>query len=154
MSEMMTRHLTIRGRVQGVGYRNYFEYKARQLGISGWVRNRSDGSVEAVVHGAAAAVDAIIECARRGPRAAQVNSVEVREESGDYALFETRPTVWVGMGSDTIIHLPRPPHALRHRAPLAQRLNLLGEPLAAQRPALVCAIADQLQIILRHRRPE
>ena len=89
----MTRHLTIRGRVQGVGYRNYLEYEARQSGICGWVRNRSDGSVEAVVHGPAAAVDAIIECARRGPRAAQVSSVEVREESGDYATFETRPAL-------------------------------------------------------------
>ena len=89
----MTRHLTIRGRVQGVGYRNYLEYEARQSGICGWVCNRSDGSVEAVVHGPAAAVDAIIECARRGPRAAQVSSVEVREESGDYATFETRPTL-------------------------------------------------------------
>ena len=89
----MTRHLTIRGRVQGVGYRNYLEYQAQQLGICGWVRNRSDGSVEAVVHGPATAVEAIIECARRGPRAAQVSSVEVREDAGDYALFETRPTV-------------------------------------------------------------
>ena len=87
------KHLRITGRVQGVGYRNYLECKARQLGISGWVRNRGDGSVEAVVHGAAAAVDAIIECARHGPRAAQVSSIEVREDAGDYALFETRPTV-------------------------------------------------------------
>ncbi len=93
-----SKHLRITGRVQGVGFRNYIEYKAQQLGISGWVRNRSDGSVEAVVHGAPAAVEAIIECARRGPRAAQVSSVEVREDAGDgaagrYTGFETRQTV-------------------------------------------------------------
>lgn len=88
-----SKHLRITGRVQGVGFRNYIEYKAQQLGLCGWVRNRSDGSVEAMVHGAPAAVDAIIEYARRGPRAAQVSSVEVREDTGGYARFETRPTV-------------------------------------------------------------
>ncbi len=89
----ISRHLRITGHVQGVGYRNYLEYQAQQLGISGWVRNRSDGSVEAVVHGTPAAVEAIIECARRGPRASQVSNVEVREDAGDYASFETRQTV-------------------------------------------------------------
>lgn len=93
-----SKHLRITGRVQGVGFRNYIEYKAQQLGLCGWVRNRGDGSVEAVVHGAPAAVDVVIECARRGPRAAQVSSVEVREDAGDgsaghYTRFETRPTV-------------------------------------------------------------
>ena len=93
MTEILTRHLTIRGRVQGVGFRNYVAYKAGELGVRGWVRNRTDGSVEAVVQGIPAAVGAIIECAHRGPRAAEVSSLEVREEpSGDYAAFETRPT--------------------------------------------------------------
>ncbi len=92
MNELITRHLSIRGRVQGVGFRNYMAYKAGELGIRGWVRNCTDGSVEAVVQGTPAAVTAIIECAHRGPRAAQVDSVDAREDSGDYAGFETRPT--------------------------------------------------------------
>lgn len=92
MSETVTRHLSIRGRVQGVGYRNYIEYKAGELGVRGWVRNRMDGSVEAVVHGAPAAVDAIIGCARRGPRAAQVTTVVVSDHHGAYATFEQRQT--------------------------------------------------------------
>ncbi len=89
---MITRHLLIRGRVQGVGFRNYLEYKAQQLGICGWVRNRSDGSVEAMVHGTEVAVPAIIECAQRGPRASQVSGVTVSagEETGDH--FEIRET--------------------------------------------------------------
>ncbi len=94
---MITRHLLIRGRVQGVGYRNYIEFKAQQLGISGWVRNRNDGSVEAVVHGPEAAVAAIIECAQRGPRASQVSGVAVSEGEGEgegvYTSFEMRETV-------------------------------------------------------------
>ena len=77
MSETITRRLMIRGRVQGVGYRNYIEYKAGELGIKGWVRNRLDGSVEAVVQGAPRAVTTIIECAQRGPRASQVSEVTV-----------------------------------------------------------------------------
>lgn len=92
MNEMITRHLSIRGRVQGVGFRNYIEYKARQIGVCGWVRNRMDGSVEAVVHGTPAAVDAIIECARRGPRASQVTAVVVSDHHGIYATFESRQT--------------------------------------------------------------
>jgi len=92
MSERKTRHLAIRGRVQGVGFRNYIAYKAQQLGICGWVRNRADGSVEAVVHGPAAAVDAIIECAHRGPRAAQVTAVTVSDAVEAYATFELRST--------------------------------------------------------------
>ena len=73
----VSRHLVARGRVQGVGYRNYIQYKAGQLNIKGWVLNRLDGSVEAVVYGSPEAVAEIIECARRGPRAAEVTAVEV-----------------------------------------------------------------------------
>lgn len=92
MSENITRHLSIRGRVQGVGFRNYIAYKAQQLGVCGWVRNRADGSVEAVVQGPAAAVDAIIECAQRGPRAAQVTAVTISAGRGTYSTFEARDT--------------------------------------------------------------
>lgn len=78
--------------MQGVGYRNYIVYKAGVLGISGWVRNRSDGSVEAVVQGTAEAVAEIISCAERGPRAAQVTAVEVSEAAGSHRGFVQRPT--------------------------------------------------------------
>lgn len=90
MNQCVTRHLLIRGRVQGVGFRNYIEYKAREHGIRGWVRNRSDGSVEAVVSGTPSAVETIIECARRGPRAAQVAGVEIGEAEGDFQDFAVR----------------------------------------------------------------
>jgi acylphosphatase len=92
MSDIVTRHLTIHGRVQGVGYRNYMAYKAGQLGIRGWVRNRADGSVEAVVQGPPQAVEEIIACAKRGPRAAAVESVTVGEGHGEHAGFILRPT--------------------------------------------------------------
>lgn len=92
---MITRHLSIKGRVQGVGFRNYMNYKAGQLGISGWVRNCSDGGVEAMVHGTEAAVAAIIECAQRGPRASRVSAVTVSDGGSDGNFggrFETRST--------------------------------------------------------------
>ena len=92
MNENITRHLVIRGRVQGVGFRNYLEYKARQLAVSGWVRNRSDGSVEAVAQGTVAAIEAFIDCARRGPRAAAVTGVTVSTGEGNHAGFVTLPT--------------------------------------------------------------
>jgi acylphosphatase len=92
MSASITRRLTVRGLVQGVGYRNYIEYKAGELGVSGWVRNRRDGTVEAVVQGAPAAVESIIECAQRGPRAARVTAVEVSEADGCYTAFAVKST--------------------------------------------------------------
>ena len=92
MNEPIARHLVVRGRVQGVGYRNYIEYKAGQLGIKGWVRNRLDGSVEAVVQGNLAAVAEIIECAKRGPRAAEVATVEIGNSADEFDSFVIRPT--------------------------------------------------------------
>jgi acylphosphatase len=83
----LTRHLRIQGRVQGVGFRAYMEYKARQFGVTGWVRNRRDGSVEAVVQGTPEAVEGMLACARRGPRSALVSAVEVTDASGEYGDF-------------------------------------------------------------------
>lgn len=88
---MAIRHLSITGRVQGVGFRFHFERTARQHGLRGWVRNRRDGSVEAVIQGDAAAVAAVVEWARRGPRNAVVERVEVLDGEGDYEGFEIRP---------------------------------------------------------------
>jgi acylphosphatase len=92
VNEPVCRHLIVRGRVQGVGYRNYIQYKAGLLNVKGWVRNRPDGSVEAVVHGSPEAVAEIIDCAKRGPRAAEVTAVTVSDAEGRHEQFVVRPT--------------------------------------------------------------
>ena len=86
------RHLLITGRVQGVGFRFYMQRKARELGLSGWVRNCRDGSVESVIQGEPGAVDTMIAWARRGPPSAVVAEVKIADEAGDYSGFETLPT--------------------------------------------------------------
>jgi acylphosphatase len=91
MRKDMARHLHIRGRVQGVNYRESMHYEAERLGVAGWVRNRSDGSVEAVVDGEPWAVDAITAWARIGPRSARVDAVEVSEFAGSFSRFERLP---------------------------------------------------------------
>lgn len=86
--------LRIRGRVQGVGFRWSLCERASALGLSGWVRNRHDGSVEALIRGAQPAVDALIEWSRCGPPDAHVQAVETAPGSGADPLagFEQRPT--------------------------------------------------------------
>ena len=79
MTPAATRHLRITGRVQGVGYRYHMAQEASRLGLAGWVRNRSDGSVEALVHGAPTAVQAFIDWAHQGPALARVDGVAVSE---------------------------------------------------------------------------
>jgi len=88
----MATHLRIVGLVQGVGYRDAMCREADWLGVTGWVRNCRDGSVEAVVDGAPRAVEAITEWARRGPPAARVTDVAVSEAPGSFTRFEWRPT--------------------------------------------------------------
>ena len=88
----ITRHLNIRGRVQGVGFRYEMQQEARKHGVAGWVRNRHDGSVEALLQGEQDAVDAVIAWARHGPRSARVTDVQVTEGSGEFSGFETRAT--------------------------------------------------------------
>jgi acylphosphatase len=91
---MISRRLRIIGRVQGVGYRDALCRQAGRLGVTGWVRNRSDGSVEALVQGEAASVDALIGWATRGPPAAQVTEVSVEPIAAEaFGQFERKPTV-------------------------------------------------------------
>jgi acylphosphatase len=77
------RHVVVRGRVQGVGYRAWTEYTAQDHGLEGWVRNRRDGSVEAVFAGSPEAVAEMIEACRRGPPAARVDRVDERDATRD-----------------------------------------------------------------------
>jgi len=86
--------LTVTGRVQGVGYRDWVMEMAERLGLSGWVRNRVDGSVEAVIVGDDGAVGRMIEACRRGPPAARVDAVDVDPLDLDVLPdgFTRRPT--------------------------------------------------------------
>jgi acylphosphatase len=92
----VTLHLSIAGRVQGVGYRYALRGEAVARGLAGWVRNRRDGSVEAVLQGDAAAVQAVLDWARRGPPAARVDRVDAQPAQGGlerrYAGFDCLPS--------------------------------------------------------------
>ena len=89
----IVRRLRIFGRVQGVWYRGWTVDTARQLGLDGWVRNRLDGSVEALASGPECAVEALIARCREGPSAARVERIEVEESDEEVgAGFEQRPT--------------------------------------------------------------
>lgn len=88
--EGRTLRLVIHGRVQGVFFRDSMRREADRLEVNGWVRNRDDGSVEAVVQGASHAVDAILRWAHRGPSHAKVEQVDTEPAEGSYTRFEIR----------------------------------------------------------------
>lgn len=91
---MLSRRLRITGRVQGVGFRYAMQDEAARRGVNGWVRNRSDGSVEALLQGEAGAVETLTAWARRGPPGARVTEVKVAAgEETACSGFELRATV-------------------------------------------------------------
>lgn len=91
-----TRHLRISGRVQGVGYRDALRRQALACGLAGWVRNRRDGTVEAVLQGDARSIEKVVAWARHGPPAARVDRVDAEAAVGEadrpYAGFNELPT--------------------------------------------------------------
>ena len=89
---MPTRRLSIRGRVQGVGFRGAMLREATRLGVTGWVRNRLDGTVEAAVSGTDEQVEAILAWSRRGPPAAQVLHLDVTPDESEFRSFWHYPT--------------------------------------------------------------
>ncbi|WP_313802072.1 acylphosphatase [Sphingobium sp.] len=90
---IIARHLMILGRVQGVFYRNWAVEVANRLGLAGWVRNRVDGSVEAVVEGPQEAVEQFMALAHEGPPAARVARIDVSDVPTEgHASFQKRPS--------------------------------------------------------------
>ncbi len=85
-------HAYVRGRVQGVNFRASTSREARRLGLTGWVRNRPDGSVEVTAEGSRASLDALVTFLQRGPSSAIVEDLHVDWEkaSGEYATFSIR----------------------------------------------------------------
>ncbi len=83
----ISKRLVIHGVVQGVGFRYSLCAQAKSRGLTGWVRNRREGTVEAVIQGEVAQVDDLMEWAKKGPDGSRVDQVEVFEESGDFIDF-------------------------------------------------------------------
>ena len=83
MNDRVIRHVSVRGLVQGVGFRAFVERHALRQGLEGWVRNRRDGSVEAVFAGPKSAVEAMIAECRTGPRHSRVDALDQRDGTED-----------------------------------------------------------------------
>ncbi|MEH3089276.1 MAG: acylphosphatase [Microbacterium arborescens] len=91
---MRSVHVIVGGRVQGVGYRYSLRLEAERAGVAGWVRNRSDGSVEAVLEGTDAAVDDVLAWMAGGPPGAHVDGAQVTDvDSAAMRGFEVRDTL-------------------------------------------------------------
>ncbi len=91
MSELVRRRIVVRGHVQGVFFRDSCRREANSRGVAGWITNRPDGAVEAVFEGQPDAVAALVDFCRRGPRGADVDSVdESSEEPEGLSGFQVR----------------------------------------------------------------
>jgi len=88
----VVKHIVVHGRVQGVGYRYSLMAAASRANVTGWVRNRRGGTVEAMLAGPADKVSKIIAWAGRGPPGSQVTGVKVQDAEGTFHSFETRAT--------------------------------------------------------------
>jgi len=92
MTDKVTRRVLVRGRVQGVGFRFATVREAGSHGVTGWVRNLRDGSVEAVLQGPRESVARMLEWIERGPDGARVDAIEVTDTDGEFSGFGSRPT--------------------------------------------------------------
>lgn len=79
----MTKHIFISGRVQGVGFRHFTKKNAESLGVTGWVKNLSDGRVEAIFQGSGDQIQELIQRCKKGPVSSYVKDIEVEMDSGD-----------------------------------------------------------------------
>lgn len=88
----MKKHIFISGRVQGVGFRHFTKINARELSVKGWVKNLSDGRVEAIFQGDVHQVEELINRCKKGPRSAYVKKLEVEDadDTTDYSSFEVQ----------------------------------------------------------------
>lgn len=93
-SDFVRLHVIINGRVQGVGFRYFVYDNARASGIKGWVRNRWDGSVEALLEGSRPVLDRLLGVIRRGPRSAMVTGIDPHwdDATGEFMEFNILPT--------------------------------------------------------------
>ena len=89
-------HAIIQGHVQGVGFRYFVQGKAISLGLTGWVRNRWDGSVEVLTEGKRTELDSLLEALYRGPRGATVTNLDPQwqEATGEFLDFQVRMTAY------------------------------------------------------------
>jgi acylphosphatase len=91
-AEVQRVHVWVKGRVQNVGFRAHVQYSARQIGVTGWVRNVGYDTVEAVVEGEREKVERLVDAMKRGPRGSQVDesNVEWQNATGEFADFQMR----------------------------------------------------------------
>ncbi len=91
-TELQRVHVVVKGRVQGVGFRAHVQYSARQIGVTGWVRNVGYDTVEASAEGERAKLDRFVEAVKRGPVGAQVDEsqVEWQNATGEWSDFQMR----------------------------------------------------------------
>ena len=91
-NEILRVHIWVKGHVQNVGFRAHVQYSARQIGVTGWVRNVGYDTVEAVAEGERGKLDRFVEAVKTGPRGSQVDesNVEWQNATGEFTYFEMR----------------------------------------------------------------
>ena len=100
----LIRHLRIHGVVQGVGFRQTLRSEAQSLGVAGWVRNRQDGTVEALLQGQPEQVQALVQWARHGPPGARVSRVDITDAAGESNGAVNDEVNNAGAGNDFLCH--------------------------------------------------